>query len=64
MPKCVCMGAKLKCMFGTGPKNMIVLPIARVMNTKIKSMAGQLDIISFLNIPSFGTCLSPLNPMN
>ena len=64
MPKCVCMGAKLKCTFGAGPKNMMVLPIARVMNAKVKSIAGQLDIIPMLNIPAFGNCLSPLNPMN
>jgi uncharacterized membrane protein YczE len=47
MPKCVCMGAKLKCTFGAGPKNMMVLPIARVLNSKVKSIAGQLDIIPF-----------------
>ena len=64
MPKCVCMGAKLKCSFGAGPKNMMVLPIARVINSKIKSIAGQLDIIPILNIPPFGQCKSPINPMN
>jgi hypothetical protein len=58
------MGAKLKCSFGAGPKNMMVLPIARVMNAKVKSIAGHLDIIPMLNIPALGNCLSPLNFMN
>ncbi|MBM3168487.1 MAG: hypothetical protein FJZ76_04350 [Bacteroidetes bacterium] len=58
------MGAKLKRTFGPGPKNMMVLPIARVMNARVKSIAGQLDIIPMLNMPAFGQCKSPANPMN
>jgi len=64
MPKCVCMGAKLKCSFGSGPKDMMVLPIAMVMNATINSLATQMDFIAMLNIPAFGNCTSPANPMN
>jgi len=64
MPKCVCMGAKLKCSFGSGPKSMIVLPIGMTMNANMNAIATQMDFVPFLNIPAFGNCLSPANPMN
>ena len=63
MPKCVHLGAKLKCSFGAGPKDMIVLPIAMAMNAS-KPLAAQMDFIPMLNVPAFGQCKSPLNPMN
>jgi len=64
MPKCVCLGAKLKCSFGSGPKDMIVLPIGKTMTAMVKPLATQMDFVPFLNIPAFGNCLSPANPMN
>ena len=64
MPECVCMGAKLKCSFGAGPKDMVVLPIARVMTAGSKAMAAQMDFVPMLNVPAFGQCKSPANPMN
>ena len=64
MPKCVCLGAKLKCSFGSGPKSMIVLPIGMTMNATTNPIATQMDFVPFLNIPAFGNCLSPANPMN
>ena len=64
MPKCVCNGAKIKCSFGSGPKSMVVLPISRTTTQMAKPLANQLDMIPFLNIPAFGQCKSPLNPMN
>jgi len=63
MPKCVHLGAKLKCSFGAGPKDMIVLPISMAMNAN-KPLAAQMDFIPMLNVPAFGQCKSPLNPMN
>lgn len=62
MPKCVHMGAKLKCSFGAGPKDMVVLPISMAMNAS-KPLAAQMDFIPMLNVPAFGQCKSPLNPM-
>lgn len=64
MPKCVCMSAKLECSFGAGPKDMVVLPIGRTMNAKTNPIATQMDFVPFLNIPAFGQCKSPANPMN
>ena len=64
MPKCVCSGAKLKCSFGAGPKDMIVLPINRTLTATFKPLANSIDIIPFINIPAFGQCKSPINPMN
>lgn len=58
------MGAKLKCSFGAGPKDMVVLPIARTMNATSKAIAAQMDFIPMLNVPAFGQCKSPANPMN
>lgn len=64
MPKCVCNGAKLKCSFGSGPKSMMVLPLNRTTTQMAKPLANKLDMIPFLNIPAFGQCKSPANPMN
>ena len=62
MPKCVHMGAKLKCSFGAGPKDMVVLPISMAMNAN-KPLAAEMDFVPMLNVPAFGQCKSPLNPM-
>ena len=64
MPKCVCMGAKLKCSFGSGPKSMIVLPVGKTLTSMVKPVASSMDFVPFLNIPAFGNCTSPINPMN
>ena len=64
MAKCVCSGAKISCSFGAGPKSMLVLPLNRTLTANTKPIANTLDIIPFVNIPAFGNCLSPANPMN
>jgi hypothetical protein len=64
MPKCVCMGAKLKCSFGSGPKDMMVLPIGKTLTAFVKPIATEMDFVPFLNIPAFGNCTSIINPMN
>lgn len=64
MAKCVCSGAKIACSFGAGPKSMLVLPLNRTLTANTKPIANCLDIIPFVNIPAFGNCLSPANPMN
>ena len=62
MPKCVCKGAKLKCSFGEEPKEMTILPIG--LSVQGNPVATAMDLIPFLNIPAFGKCKSPANPMN
>lgn len=64
MPKCVCHGAKVECSFGAAPKSLIVLPLKKVTTSYFKGIANVDDFIPFLNIPKFGLCKSPLNPMN
>jgi hypothetical protein len=51
MPKCVCMGAKLKCSFGSGPKDMMVLPIGKTLTAFVKPIATEMDFVPFLNVP-------------
>jgi hypothetical protein len=43
---------------------MVVLPIAMTMNASTNAIATQMDFIPMLNIPAFGNCKSPANPMN
>ena len=65
MPKCVCNGAKIKCSFSSKcPKSMMILPLNRTTTKMAKPLANKLDMIPFLNIPAFGQCKSPANPMN
>jgi hypothetical protein len=63
MANCVCNGAKISCSFGDGPKSMVVLPLAMTTTANTKALAVNTDIIPMLNIPSFGQCKSPANPM-
>jgi hypothetical protein len=58
------MTAKVKCSFGSGPKDMMVLPIGMAMNNTTNPIATQMDFVPMLNIPAFGNCNSPANPMN
>ena len=63
MPFHVCNGAMLKCLFavppGTAP--LTVLPINRML-TSNKPAANIMDFVPMMNIPSFGACISPMNP--
>ncbi|WP_299494629.1 DUF4280 domain-containing protein [uncultured Shewanella sp.] len=56
MPKCVSMGALMKCPFGTIPAALIVPPINRVFETT--PGANILDHKPMMNIPTFGPCKS------
>ena len=58
------MTAKVKCTFGSGSKDMMVLPIGMANNAMSKPLATKMDFIPMLNIPAFGNCKSPANPMN
>ena len=64
MPFHVCNGATLKCAGatppGTGP--LTVLPIHRML-TSNQPAANINDFVPLLNIPSFGACMLPSNPL-
>jgi hypothetical protein len=54
-------GDLLACPFGAAPAPITVLPVGRTMAEK-KPMATIMDNLPFVNIPSFGTCMSLTNP--
>jgi Domain of unknown function (DUF4280) len=47
---------------GAAPGNLIILPIHRKTTTDQPS-GTIMDFIPIVNIPSFGMCMSPANPM-
>lgn len=48
----------------SGPKEMLLLPIAMPMNASTNAIPTRMDLIPMLNISAFGNCNSPGNPMN
>ena len=60
MPQQTCSGALLQCTFGAAPAPMSVLPVNGVMTGG--PAANIMDNKPFVNIPSFGTCMSIANP--
>jgi hypothetical protein len=58
----VCNGAMLTCSFGVAPSTMIVLPKNRVM-MESQPAANIMDNIPIVNIPPFGMCSAPTNPV-
>lgn len=56
----VCMGALLKCSFGTAPSSLMVLPTNRVMMKM--PVANIMDHAPMVNILPFGMCQSMANP--
>jgi hypothetical protein len=56
------MGATMQCTFGAAPSTLLVIP-------KLAVLAGALpaatiaDHLPLANIPPFGMCMSPANPM-
>jgi len=61
MPMQTCMGAMMKCSFGAAPSALI--PTPKTVLTSSKMAANIMDHIPILNIPPFGMCQSPSNPM-
>ncbi len=61
MPKQVVMGAMLQCSFGIAPSSLVVLPTKMAMCGT--PAATIMDHIPMVNIPPFGMCQSPSNPM-
>jgi hypothetical protein len=57
----VCMGAALQCSGGVAPSSLVVLPVGRPLcPTPAANIA---DMAPFMNIPPFGMCNLPSNPM-
>jgi len=61
MPVQVCMGAMMACSFGAAPASLIVLPLNRVMTSKMPA-ANIMDNKPIVNIPPFAMCTSMANP--
>ncbi len=61
MAQLVCMGALLQCSFGAAPAPLSALPVNRVLTGT--PAATITDSIPLVNIPSFGMCSSPSNPV-
>ncbi|WP_433964496.1 DUF4280 domain-containing protein [Tunturiibacter gelidiferens] len=61
MAQLVCMGALLQCSFGAAPGPLSVLPVNRVLTGT--PAATIIDSAPLVNIPSFGMCSSPSNPV-
>jgi Domain of unknown function (DUF4280) len=57
----VCMGASLQCSFGAAPSSLVVLPQNHTL-TAVPD-ANIMDHIPIANVPPFGVCSSPSNPV-
>jgi hypothetical protein len=62
MAQLVVMGAMLMCSFGAAPCSLIVLPAKRVMAGSVPA-ANIMDYAPIVNIPTFGMCNTPSNPV-
>ena len=61
MPMQVVSGATLMCTFGIAPSTLTVLPVNRVMCSKMPA-ATIMDFAPMVNIAPFGMCISLANP--
>ena len=57
----ICMGAMLQCSFGVAPSSLVVLPANRTLTGT--PAANIMDNKPMVNVPPFGMCNSPANPM-
>ncbi|MDO9002351.1 MAG: DUF4280 domain-containing protein [Aquabacterium sp.] len=61
MPQQTCMGAMMKCTFGVAPSTLI--PTPKPIMTSHMVAANIMDHVPIMNIPPFGMCNCPGNPM-
>ncbi len=61
MPQQTCMGAMMKCTFGVAPSSLV--PTPKTVITSNMMAANIMDHVPIMNIPPFGMCQSPSNPM-
>lgn len=59
--QCV-MGAVCACTFGAAPTGLLVLPTNMVMGPAVPA-ANIMDGKPIVNLPTFGMCMTPSNPM-
>ena len=57
----VCMGAMMQCSFGAAPSSLIVPPASGVLTGT--PAATIMNNVPVANVPPFGMCNSPANPM-
>lgn len=58
----VCMGATLKCSFGTTPSSLVVLPRGSLITAGGPLAANIMDHMPMVNIMPFGLCNTVTNP--
>lgn len=58
----VCMGATMQCTFGAAPSTLVVIPKLPV-TVPAMPVATVMDHLPIANIPPFGMCMSPANPL-
>ena len=61
MPNQCCMNAVMQCTMGMAPSTL--MPTPKTVMTSNMVAANILDHIPIINIPPFGMCQSPSNPM-
>lgn len=61
MPQQTCMGAMMKCTFGMAPSTL--MPTPKPIMTSHMIAANIMDHVPIMNIPPFGMCNCPGNPM-
>lgn len=61
MPIQTCMGGMMKCSFGMAPSTL--MPTPKTVMTSNMVAANILDNVPIMNIPPFGMCQSPSNPL-
>ncbi len=57
----VCMGAMMQCTQGMAPSSLV--PTPKTVMTSNMIAANIMDHVPIVNIPPFGMCMSPANPM-
>ena len=63
MPQQVTTGAMMMCPFGLAPSTLIAIPKGKPVMASKQPAATIMDHIPIANIPPFGMCTSPANPM-
>ena len=58
-----CLGAMIKCSFAVPPGTSTLVPTPKPVMTSMKIAANIMDHVPMMNIPPFGMCMSPSNPM-
>jgi hypothetical protein len=63
MPKLVVQGAMMQCTMGVAPATLTVIPMGPPVQSSNMMAATIQDFKPMVNIPTFGMCQSPANPV-